>query len=96
MKRYATKKDVDMWYKANELSNNQQRPPEIVYSQKKTPCPKCGEYKIVIVFFKYDNINEIIQLADRKKIQLIPSEKKNESQMWLCKNCYDVGEVCIL
>jgi len=63
------------------------------YSRKDLVCPSCRSDNIILIFFKYDNISSIIKTVEQGKVKLISSEKANKELEWLCKNCYDVGEV---
>jgi len=63
------------------------------WSKKDLVCPTCKSDNIVLIFFKPENISNIIKTAGQGKVKLVSSEKANEELEWLCKNCYDVGEV---
>ena len=63
------------------------------WSKKDLACPTCKSDKIVLIFFKHENISNIIKRSEQGKVKLISSDKANEELEWLCKNCYDVGEI---
>lgn len=65
------------------------------YWPKNMICPTCKSDNVGLIFFKQHNISDIIKAAEQGKITLVSSKKENEELAWLCKNCYDVGEIVI-
>lgn len=65
------------------------------WSKKDLACPTCKSDKIVLIFFKYNDISSIMKAVEQGKVTLVSSEKANKELEWLCKNCYDVGEIVI-
>jgi len=65
------------------------------WSKNGIACHTCKSDKIVLIFFKHHNIGSIIKAAQQGKIKLVSSEKESEELAWLCKNCYDVGQVSV-
>jgi len=66
------------------------------WSKKDLVCPTCKSDRIVLIFFKYDDISSIMKAVEQEKVTLVSSEKANKELEWLCKNCYDVGLVDIV
>ena len=64
------------------------------YCSKDLTCPTCKSEKIVLIFFRHEKISEIINAIEQNKTKLVGSDKENNVE-WLCKNCYDVGELII-
>ncbi|TSA16023.1 MAG: hypothetical protein D4R72_07760 [Nitrosopumilales archaeon] len=64
------------------------------YCSKDLVCPTCKSEKIVLIFFRHDKISETINVIEQGKIKLVSSDKANKVE-WLCKNCYDLGEIVI-
>ena len=46
-------------------------------------------------FFKSEIISNIIKSAEQEKVELVSSDNANKEAEWICKNCYDVGEVLL-
>ena len=63
------------------------------WSKKDIACPTCKSQNIVLVFFKSEIISNIIKSAEQEKLELVSSDKANKEAEWICKSCYDVGEV---
>ena len=66
--------------------------PHTTLCSKYLACPTCKSEEIVLIFFKHDKINEIINVIEQGKIKLASSDKENKIE-WLCKNCFDVGDI---
>jgi hypothetical protein len=64
------------------------------WSKNDLVCPTCKSENIVLIFFTHEKISEIINATERGKIKLVSSDKANNVE-WLCKSCYDVGEVML-
>lgn len=63
------------------------------WSKKDLVCPTCKSQNIVLVFFKSEIISNIIKSAEQEKVELVSSDKADKEVEWVCKTCYDVGEV---
>ena len=79
-------KDLPRQRQHNESSNT-------YWSKKDLVCPTCKSENIVLVFFKSKIISNIIKSVEQEKMELVSSDKGNKGVDWLCKNCYDVGEI---
>lgn len=62
------------------------------WSKNDLACPTCKSDNIVLIFFTYDKISDVIKATEQGKIQLVSSDKVNKVE-WLCKSCYDVGKL---
>lgn len=65
------------------------------WSKKDLKCPTCKSQNIVLVFFKSENISKIIKSAEQEKLELVSCDKANKEAEWVCKTCYDVGELLL-
>ena len=63
------------------------------WTKKDLTCPTCKSDKLVLIFFKSDKVTDILQAADKGKLELVSSSNPNRDLHWLCKACYDIGEV---
>ena len=81
-------KDLPRQRQHNELSNT-------YWSKKDLVCPTCKSENIVLVFFKSKIISNIIKSAEQEKVELVSSDKANKEVEWICKTCYDIGEIIL-
>jgi hypothetical protein len=66
----------------------------ITYWSKDLECQTCKSHKIVVAFFIHEKISDIIYAIEQNKTKPVSSDKANKVG-WLCKNCYDVGQLII-
>ena len=63
------------------------------WTKGKISCPTCKSDNIVIIFLRPNRINEIIQVVDKNEMKLTSSSRPNPDSHWVCKNCFDIGEL---
>ena len=63
------------------------------WTKGKISCPTCKSYNIVVIFLRSNRINEIIRGIDKNRIKLASSSRPSPDFHWLCKNCFDIGEL---
>ena len=56
-------------------------------------CPSCHNTQIVIEFYKGAQLTEIFDLIKSGNARLVSSNTNMVQSRWLCKTCYDIGEV---
>ena len=67
---------------------------QITYWTKgKISCPTCKSDNIVVIFLRPNRIHEIIRGIDKNKVKLTSSSQPSSDFHWVCKNCFDVGEL---
>ncbi len=66
-----------------------------LWSKKNLECPTCKSDRIVLIFFQSDALARAIRLLDNDRLCLLLDASFGRDSQWLCKNCYDMGKVCI-
>ena len=64
-------------------------------SKGKVSCPTCRSDKVVLIIFKPEKVTAILKAVDKSSAKLISSDMGDKNAEWLCKNCYDLGEVLV-